>query len=69
MHDSDLHLDMRMVGGDRDELRETLAEPHGYVSLHVDGEGFESFLQATDGEELQAANILAQVNPTHLREA
>lgn len=52
------HLDVRVFGWCRDELWQALAEPHGNVSLHVDGKGLESLLQPTDGEVTKAADIL-----------
>lgn len=52
-----------------DELGKTLAEPHGDVSFHVDSKGFESLLQATDGEESKTADVLTQVDPANLRQA
>ena len=52
-----------MAGWYRDELRQSLAEPHGDVSVHVDGEGLVAFLQAADGEILQRAHLLPKVHP------
>lgn len=49
-----------------DELRQSFADPHGQVSVHVDGEGFVALLQATDGEVLQRAHVLPEVHPAHL---
>lgn len=63
------YLDVVVIGGDGHELRQTFTEPHGRVSLHVDGERLESFLQAADGEVAQAADVLAQVDPADLRQA
>lgn len=63
-----LYLDVRVVSRNRNELRQAFAEPHGDVSLHIDGKGLEAFLQATDSKIAQAADVLAQVDPTHLRE-
>lgn len=53
----------------RDELRQPLAEPHGDVSVHVDGEWLVALLQAADGEELQSAHVLPKVHPAHLTHA
>lgn len=63
------YLDVVMVRGNGDELRQTLAEPHGDVSLHVDGKRFESFLKATDGKISQAADVLTEIDPADLRQA
>ena len=63
------YLDVAVVGGDRFKLGQALAEPHGDVTLHVDGEGFESLLQTTDGKVAQAANVLAEVDAADLRQA
>lgn len=63
------YLHVRMISRWRDELWEALAEPHGNVSFHVDGKGFKSFLQPTDGEVLKAADVLTQVNPANLGQA
>lgn len=60
---------MIVVSRHWDELRQTLAEPHGDVSLHVDGKRFKSFLQSTNGEIAQAANVLSQIDAAHLRQA
>lgn len=64
-----MDLDVRVVSRNRNELRQAFAEPHGDVSLHVYGEGLEAFLQTADSKIPQAADVLAQVDPTHLREA
>lgn len=63
------YLNVVVVGGYRDELGQTFTEPHGDVSLHVDGKWFKSFLQAADGKILQAADILTQIDPSDLRQA
>lgn len=63
------HLNVIMVSRHWDELGQTLAEPHSDVSLHVDGEGLKSLLQSTNGKIAQTANILAQVDTPHLRQA
>lgn len=61
-----LHLYVLVVGRDGHKLRQPLAEPHGDVSVHVDGERLVAFLQAADGEVLQGADVLAEVHPPHL---
>ena len=60
------YLDVGVFGGHGDELRQALAEPHGDVTLHVDGEGLEALLQAADGEVAKAADVLTQVDAAHL---
>lgn len=60
---------MIVIAGYRHELRQTFTEPHGDVTFHVDGKGFKSFLQATDGKIAQAADVLAEINPSHLGQA
>lgn len=60
---------MIVIAGYRHELRQTFTEPHGDVTLHVDGKGFKSFLQATDGKVAQAADVPAEINPSHLGQA
>ena len=60
------HLYVLVVGGDRYKLRQPLAEPHGYISVHVDSKWLVAFLQATDGEVLQSADIFTIVHPPHL---
>lgn len=52
-----------------DKGRQTLAEPHGDFSVHVDSKGFEAFLKATHGVVLEGASILSQIHTTHLRQA
>lgn len=60
---------MIVVTGHWEKLGQTLAEPHGNVSLHVNGKRFKSLLQSTNGKIAQAANILAQVNTANLRKS
>ena len=60
---------MVVIGGQRHKLGQTFTEPHGDVSLHVDGERFESLLQAADGEVAQAADVLTKIDPPDLRQA
>lgn len=60
---------MIVIVGYRHELGQTFTEPHGDVSLHVDGERFKTFLQATDGKVAQAADILPEINPANLTQA
>lgn len=52
-----------------DKCGQTLAEPHGELSVHVDGKGFKSFLKATHGVVLEGAGVLPQIHTTHLSEA
>lgn len=60
------HLYVLVVRGDRYKLRQPLAEPHGYISVHVDSKRFVAFLQAADGEVLESADIFTKVHPPHL---
>lgn len=60
------HLYVLVVVGNRHKLRQPLAEPHGHVPVHVHGERFKAFLQATDGEVLEGADVLTEVHPGHL---
>lgn len=60
---------MIVISGYRHKLGQTFTEPHGDVSLHIDGKRFKSFLQATDGEVAEAADILTKINPSDLRQA
>lgn len=46
--------------------RQTLAEPHGDFSVHVDGKGFKSLLKAAHGVVLEGAGVLSQIHATHL---
>lgn len=46
--------------------RQTLAEPHGDLSVHVDSKGFKSFLKAAHGVVLEGAGVLTQIHATHL---
>ena len=52
-----------------DKGGKALAEPHGDVSVHVDGEGLEALLEAAHGVVLKSAGVLAQVHMTDLRHA
>lgn len=63
------YLNMIVIAGYRHKLGQTFTEPHGNVSLHIDGKRFKSFLQATDGKVAQAADVLTKVNPPDLRQA
>lgn len=63
------YLNMVVIHGDRHKLGQTFAEPHGGVSLHIDGKWFKPFLQATDGKVAQAADILTKINPSDLGQA
>lgn len=60
------HLYVLVVVGDRYKLRQPLAEPHGDVPVHVDSKRFVAFLQATDGEVLQSADVFTKVHSPHL---
>lgn len=51
-----------------DKSRQTLAEPHCDLSIHVDGKWLESLLQAAHGVVLKGASILPEVHTTHLRQ-
>lgn len=60
---------MIVISGYRHKLGQTFTEPHGNVSLHIDGKRFKSFLQATDGKIAQAADIPTKINSSDLRQA
>lgn len=64
---SDLYVLVVERGGD--ELRQPFADPHGQISVHVDGEGFIALLQAADCEVLQRAHVLPEVHTAHLTDA
>lgn len=49
-----------------DERRQTLAEPHGDLSVHVDSEGFESLLKAAHGVVLEGAGVFPQIHAADL---
>lgn len=49
-----------------DKSRQTLAEPHRDLSVHVDSKGFKSLLKATCCVVLEGASIFPQVHATHL---
>lgn len=51
---------------DVDKGGEALAEPHGDLSLHVDGEGLEPFLEAAHGVVPKGTGIFAQVHASDL---
>lgn len=57
---------MWVVGGNRNKLRQPLAEPHGDVPVHVDSKRFVAFLQTADSEVLQGADVFAEVHSPHL---
>lgn len=60
---------MVVVLGHVDERRQALAEPHGHLPVHVDGEGLEALLEAAHGVVLEGAGVFAQVHATHLRQS
>lgn len=64
-----LYLDMHVVLGYVDKCGKALAEPHGDVSVHVDGEGLKAFLETTHGVVLKSAGVLAQVHAPDLGHA
>lgn len=49
-----------------DKCRQTLAEPHGDLPVHVHSKGFKAFLKATRGVVLESVSIFAKVHATHL---
>lgn len=51
---------------DVDKGGEALAEPHGDLSVHVDGEGLEPFLETAHGVVLKGTGILAEVHTSDL---
>lgn len=61
-----IHLDVHVGWRNVDKGGEALAEPHGDVPVHVDGEGFKAFLQAIHCVVLKGTGILAQVHATDL---
>lgn len=63
------YLDVHVVLRHVDEGGQALAEPHGDVPVHVDGEGLEALLQAAHGVVLEGAGVFTQVHATHLRQA
>lgn len=60
-----MHVVLRYV----DKGGEALAEPHGDLSVHVDGKRLKTFLQTTHGVVLEGAGILAQIHTSDLRHA
>lgn len=58
-----------VVFGDIDKSGQTLAEPHGDLPVHVDGEGFETFLESAHGVVLEGAGIFAQIHASYLCQA
>lgn len=64
-----LHLYVHVVFWYVDKGGKALAEPHGDLSIHVDAEGLEAFLETTHGVVLKGAGVLAQVHVSDLRHA
>ena len=52
-----------------DKSGQTLAEPHGDLPVHVDSEGFETFLKPAHGVILEGAGIFAQIHASYLCQA
>lgn len=48
---------------------QALAEPHGYLSVHVDSKRLKTLLEATHGVVLKGARVFAQVHEADLRHA
>lgn len=51
-----------------DKSRQTFAEPHRDLTVHVDSKRFESLLQATCCVVLEGASIFPQIHATNLRQ-
>ncbi len=64
----DNHRDVMVVFGHVAEGGQAFAEPHGHLTVHVDGEGLEALLQAAHGVELKRAGVLPQIHTAHLRQ-
>lgn len=60
---------MVVVLGDVDKRGQALAEPHGDLPVHVDGEGLEALLEPAHGVVLEGAGVFAQVHAPHLGQA
>lgn len=58
---------MHVVLGYIEKGGQTLAEPHGYLPVHVDSKGLEPFLETTHGVILKSAGVLAEVHTADLR--
>lgn len=52
-----------------DEGGQAFAEPHGDLSVHVDGEGLKALLEATHGVVLKGVGILPKVHTANLGHA
>lgn len=63
------HRYVVVVLGHVDKSGQTLAEPHGDLPVHVDGEGFETFLKPAHGVILECAGIFAQIHASYLCQA
>lgn len=61
-----LYLNMHVVLRYVDKGGQALAEPHGDVSVHIDGKGLKAFLETTHGVVLKTAGVLAQVHTADL---
>lgn len=64
-----LYLNMHVILRYIEKSGQTLAEPHGDISVHVDSEGLKAFLETTHGVVFKSAGILAQVHTANLRHA
>lgn len=60
---------MVVVLGDVDKRGQALAEPHGDLPVHVDGEGLEALLEPAHGVVFEGAGVFAQVHAPHLGQA
>lgn len=60
------YLNVHVVLRHIDEGGQALAEPHGDLPVHVDGERLEALLQAAHRVVLEGAGVLAQVHASDL---
>lgn len=63
---SSSHLYVSMVLWYVDKSGESLAEPHGDHSVHVNSEGLKTFLETAHGVVLKGTGILAKVHLSNL---
>lgn len=63
------YCDVVVVFWHVDKSGQTLAEPHGDLSVHVDGKGLKSLLKAAHGVVLEGAGVFPQIHAPHLSQA
>lgn len=63
------HRDVTVAFRHVEESGQTFTEPHGDLTVHVDGERFKALLQSTHGVVFKSAGVFTQVHSADLRKS